>query len=253
MRHAPSPPLSGWRSRAVAFAALALLTGCANADFGEVNPTLVRDDMHDWVAREAVAGQHAKLSHFELTDDERQLRDLAYPLIEPPYDRQQWYSVLGEYGLIGAERRRTFDRTAYAAHLQNDGVRSPAARYARLGDDVRNDTTRLPQFFETASRVIDIDQKRRRSLAYVSALSPDERKNALRRINENAAIVAWVRESLARRVASYRYALERLVIATPSAQAVDVERAINQLQAAIARYRHPVPTWKREQSLASAR
>ena len=37
----------------------------------------------------------------------------------------------------------------------------------------------LPQFFETAARVLDIDQKRRKSLAYVSALSPAERNNAL--------------------------------------------------------------------------
>ncbi len=29
------------------------------------------------------------------------LRDLAYPLIEPPYERQRWYSVLNEYGFRG--------------------------------------------------------------------------------------------------------------------------------------------------------
>ena len=57
--------------------------------------------------------------------------------------------------------------------------RSSAALYARLIDDIRNDTTRLSQFFETAGRVIDIDQKREKSLAYVSEVSKRERANAL--------------------------------------------------------------------------
>ena len=70
---------------------------------------------------------------------------------------------------------------------------------------------------------------------------------------ENASIVALVRETLAQRVSAYRFALERLVITTPSAQAVEVERAINHLQAQIARYRRPAPTWVREQSLAASR
>jgi hypothetical protein len=55
-------------------------------------------------------------------------------------------------------------------------------------------------------------------------------------------------------VSSYRFALERLVVATPSQQAVEAERALNQLQSQVARYRgRTAPTWQREQSLASAR
>ena len=132
--------------------------------------------------------------------------------------------------------------------------RSPSARYAQITDDIRNDVTRIPQFFETAARVLDIDQKRRKSLAYVSDLSPMERDNALRRIRENASLVSLVRAKLTQRVTGYRFALERLVIMTPSPQAVEVERSLNQLQAQIARYRtRSAPTWVREQSLANAR
>ena len=79
--------------------------------------------------------------------------------------------------------------------------------------------------------MIDIDQKRRKSLALISALSPAERKNAELRMRENASIVALTRETLAQRMSAYRFALERLVVTTPSAQAAEVERAINQLQA----------------------
>ncbi|HLF22935.1 MAG TPA: hypothetical protein VI565_03360 [Burkholderiales bacterium] len=219
-----------------------------------MNSSLVRDDIHDWVGVDAIAGKPGFPSRFELTDDERQLRDLAYPLIEPAYNRQQWYSAAGEYGVIGADHRTDFDRSAYSTRLQTTRYRSPSARYAQLIDDIRNDTTNLPQFFETAGRVLDIDDKRRKSLAYISGLSASERTNALRRIKENGSIVAMVRAKLAQRVSSYRFALERLVVATPSQQAVEAERALNQLQSQIARYRgRTAPTWQREQSLASAR
>lgn len=248
----PPPPVTRaliWRRHIFALAALSLLGGCANSDFGEVNPVLVSDGIHDWVGPYASAGR--KASSFELTDDERALRDLGYPLIEAPYDRQRWYSVAGEYGVFRPDRGPAFDRTAYAKRLLSSFDRSPSARYSQLNDDIRNDITRMPQFFETAGRVIDIDRKRRKSLAFVSTLSPAERKNAELRIRENASIVALVREKLTQRMASYRFALERLVITTPSSQVADVERTITQMQAQIARYRGPAPTWVRETNLAT--
>ena len=64
--------------------------------------------------------------------------------------------------------------------------------------------------------------------------------------------MAIVRISLANRMASYRFALERLVITTPSTQAVEVERLLNRLQAQIARYNVLPPTWRREPSLSSS-
>jgi hypothetical protein len=255
-----SPPLPSrvpiWYRRMVMFAALSLLAGCGtnNGDFGEVRSTFVRDDMHDWLSNDANAGRQAMPSSFRLTDDERALRDLAYPLIEAPYDRQQWYSAFGEYNETIFDPRVGFDRAEYARRLLSSRHRSPAMLYSRLIDDIRNDVTRLPQFFETAARVINIDEKRRTSLAYISDMHPKERDNALRRIHENLSLVSLVQTKLAQRVTAYRFALERLVVMTPSAQVVDVERSINQLQAQIAYYRtHSAPTWVREQSLAAAR
>jgi len=250
----PPPPRTQaliWRRRIIVAAVLLLLGGCGtpNGDFGEVQPYLVKDSIHDWVGPYATGSVP---SNFELTDDERQLRDLGYPLIEAPYDRQQWYSIAGEYGVIRPDKA-TFDRTSYATRLLASRVHSPAARYSQLDDDVRNDMTRMPQFFEAAARVLDLDQKRRKSLGYVSALSPAERGNAERRMRENASIVTLVRAKLTQRAASYRFALERMVIMTPSPQAIEGERAINQMLALIARYRQPAPPWVREQNLVTVR
>ena len=123
--------------------------------------------MHDWVGRDAARDAGAPISHYPLTDEERLLRDLAYALIEPPYDRQRWYSVLREWGVTRVFQPDWWrcDPTAYAARLRTMWVRSETTRYARLIEDARNDVARIEQFFPVARRVIDIDGKREKSLA----------------------------------------------------------------------------------------
>ncbi len=228
----------------------------SGGDFGRVRSDAVTEGIHDWVGRAAAVEHHEATSTLPLTDDERQLRDLAYPYIEPPYERQQWYSVAGEYGLRSTFAAEAADRTAYFKHLKGykppfgPEVRSPSSLYAQLLDDIRNDDQRLDDFFATATRVIDLDGKRRESLRYITDLPKSERANALRRVHENAAIVSLVSTRLHQRAASYRYALEQLVVQTPSPEAAVIERALNKLKADIARYEAaPTPTWERQKSL----
>jgi hypothetical protein len=215
--------------------ALTLLSGCANGDFGRIKPSLVNDDMHSWIGTEAVGSIGEPASRYGLNDDERELRDLAYPLIEAPFDRNRWYSILGEYGVARVFRRDwwRYERTQYSRELMARPYRSAAGRYAQLIEDVRNDIVRIEPFFITARRVLDMDHKRQQSLAYIPDLKEQERANALSRINENCLVIAWVQRSLTERASAFRYALERLVIANPSPAAVDAERALNQLRTQI--------------------
>jgi hypothetical protein len=208
--------------------ALGWLTGCAEGDFGRIRSSLVTDDIHDWIGAEAVGSIGVPPSRFGLTDDERELRDLAYPLIEPPFDRQRWYSILGEYGLARVTSA-PFDHTVYAARLMARPARSATSRYALLLEDVRNDLVRIGPFFRTAARVADLDNKRAQSLPYIAIFSEGERANALSRIAENQQATGWVQHSLHLRVASYRFALERLVIVYPSPMAVEAEQTLNRL------------------------
>ncbi|MEA2937260.1 MAG: hypothetical protein QOC56_764, partial [Alphaproteobacteria bacterium] len=58
--------------------AAATLGGCAlNADFDRARPSLVTDDMHAWIGRDAARNIGLPSSDNRLTDDERALRDLA--------------------------------------------------------------------------------------------------------------------------------------------------------------------------------
>jgi hypothetical protein len=222
-----------------ALAGATLLGGCAlNGDFGRVRSDLVTDDMHAWVGREAVGSIGGRPSEFRLTDNERRLRDLAYPLIQPPYDRNRWDSVLAEYG-IEDPQAAPFDLSAYWTHLDVAHRRSEVSSYAQIVADARNDVVRIEPFFATAARVIDVDRRRAAGLGYVagsSGVSDAEAGNALARNNENTAIVEWVCRSLKERASSYRFALERIVISTPSSNAVEAERSLTLLHTRTAGY-----------------
>jgi len=217
-------------------AASALLSGCGvNADFGRVRPSLYNDDAHAWMGPVTTREQGNPTWRHGLTDEERRLRDLAYPLIDPPYDRNKWYSALGELGL-GSRVWPYPDRNEYATRLFTMAYRSQTARYNKLIEDIRNDVIRLDPFFETAHYIADMDSKRDKALAYVSNLTAEERNNTKFRIAENRNVIRWVRGSLSERVASYRVALERMVIAAPSPIAVEAERQLTLLEQRISQY-----------------
>jgi hypothetical protein len=212
----------------------ATLGACSGGDFGRARDDLRNDDMHRWLGVEATSSVGARPSQFQLTDNERQLRDLAYPLIEPPHSRPAWKAVFGDYQPIASPWRLgmpAFDRTAYGRALIDEPHRSDASRYAQLIDDVRGDISRFELFYSSAVKVIDLDRKRNASLAHISELSPREHADAVARMQENSLIVQWVQECLQRRVSSYRWALERLVLQAPDNIAADADRLITELAA----------------------
>jgi hypothetical protein len=209
------------------------LGGCSGGDFGRSRDSVRNDDMHRWLGAEATGSVGLKSSQFQLTDNERQLRDFAFPLIEPPHSRPAWKSVFGDYKPLPSPWRQAviFDRTAYGRLLIDEPHRSHSSRYAVLMEDVRNDITRFEPFFASAARVIELDRKRHASMKLVSELSPRERDDAVARMQENTLIVQWVQQCLERRISSYRWALERLVIQAPDSIAADADRLIGELAA----------------------
>ena len=213
------------------------LAGCSSiGDFGRLQRFYVRDDIHDWVGQEAAARAGAPISAGRLTEDERTLRDLAFPLIEPPYHRQRWNAVVYEYGLDRAFRRELWidDPTIYYAHLHGTFHRSSAARYNQLMDYIRNDIERIDPFLAIARRVVDLDRRREAAMPYVADLTPYEGFNAQARVGENALVIAWVQHALVERCASYRFALEHLAVTEPEPAAADADHVLTQLQQRLA-------------------
>src|ERR1700716_2703638 len=211
----------------------ATLGGCSGGDFGRTREDFRNDDMHRWLGAEVTGSVGLRASQFQLTDNERLLRDLAYPPIEPPHSRPAWKTVFGDYKAMPSPWRQavSFDRTAYGRILIEEPHRSHASRYAQLMEDVRDDITRFEPFFAAAARVIELDRKRDSSLAHISELSPRERADAVARMQENSLIVQWVQQCLERRISSYRWGLERLVLQAPDTMAADADRLIGELAA----------------------
>jgi hypothetical protein len=209
------------------------LGACSGGDFGRARADMRNDDMHRWMGAEATSSVALQPSQFQLTDGERQLRDLAYPLIEPPHSRPAWKTVFGDYQPIAAPWRQgpPFDRTAYGRALIDEPHRSHASRYSQLIDDVRDDITRFELFYGGAIPVLELDRKRNATLVHISELSPRERTDSAARMQENSLIVQWVQQCLERRVSSYRWALERLVLQAPDTMAAEADRLINELAA----------------------
>lgn len=148
--------------------------GCFNTDFGRVRPTLRSDDMHSWMGPAVVDGTGIAPSQFRLTDDEKLMRDLAFPLIAPPYELNQWYSVLLHYGQTGAFRPNwwAYDPKSYAVVMFQEPARSTTTYYNRLLDDIRNDIVRIPPFATVARRVTDMDHKREKVCSLFRTFRP---------------------------------------------------------------------------------
>jgi hypothetical protein len=218
---------------AVLLLAGSMLGACSGGDFGRTREDFRSDDMHRWIGVEATSSVGLRSSQFQLTDNERQYRDLAYPLIEPPHSRPAWKSVFGDYQPIAAPWRQAppFDRTAYGRMLIDEPHRSHSSRYAQLIEDVRGDINRFELFYGSAVKVLDLDRRRDASMSRVSELSPRERADAVARMQENSLIVQWVQQCLERRVSSYRWAVERLVLQAPDPMAAEADRLIGELAA----------------------
>src|SRR5512139_1557686 len=149
--------------RCLSLALMLALTGatlgaCSGGDFGRTRADMRSDDMHRWLGAEVTSSVGARASQFQLTDEERQLRDLAYPLIEPPRSRPAWKSVFGDYKAMPSPWRQNvvFDRTMYGRTLIDEPHRSHTSRYQQLIEDVRNDITRFEPFFASAGRVAEL-------------------------------------------------------------------------------------------------
>src|ERR1700709_1996670 len=148
------------------------LGGGSGGGFGRTRGDFRNDDMHRWLGAEATGSVGLTASQFQLTENERQLRDFAFPLIEPPHSRPAWKSVFGDYQPLPSPWRQkvVFDRTTYGRALIDEPHRSHTSRYQQLIEDVRNDIPRFEPFFAAAARVIELDGKRNASLKMESEL-----------------------------------------------------------------------------------
>jgi hypothetical protein len=218
-----------WRRLTLCIAlAIAVPAASKAGDFGRPKPSLLEGLIPQQFWKGPVTGY----SSFPLTDLEVELRDSSYVLIRPNEPRGAWNIYIAGFQIAGAfpPAYVYMDYTEYSRMLLWTPARSEASSYNRLIDDMAEDGKLIVPFVGVACAIADLDLKRERSFAYVGVLSDWEVGNAFGRIRENRLVTAWVLRALQWRLVSYRYALERLVIAVPSVLAVEAERALTRFQ-----------------------
>jgi hypothetical protein len=235
--------LRGARGLAAGALVLSALTlgSAAAGDLGRADPNF----WDGLLPRQLYLGPVAPLSFppsffphslYPLTDDEASLREQAFSILQPPQHREVWNTLVESFAQATAFPLDIlrFDRYAYANMLIGMPYASEAGRYSRLIDDVGSDYLLLGPFMTTACRVVDMDARRARSLAYVQGFTEFEIGNALARNNENRILIEGAELTLDDRVWSYRYAVNRLVVAVPSRLAVQAERAVERYAVQVA-------------------
>lgn len=216
------------------------------ADFGRGESRLLDRKVFPLIGSFAARFRQEPVSHFNLTDDEKLLRQQAQHLISPPHARDWFHQIAAKvqrYRLT-APIDQYLSPDAYYAFLRSDRFRSTAGRYNRLSADIAADAALLHPFFSRASHVIASDQMRLRAVGVYDGSDPNPpvyqrpiiRQNrslgaeAEARVYENKKIVDWAERSVTFRIESYRRAISRLVIEEPSGRAGLADGELQQLE-----------------------
>ncbi|AWB24600.1 hypothetical protein DA075_00875 [Methylobacterium currus] len=208
--------------------AVPLVAACAQqGDFGRPAPT-AWNSLIDAAGTFAAHERGEPASLFPFTEDERALRDRAWRFLMPARERSVFDAALNNLtrARVLPVGWRLSDPAAYVEAITAGPFRSVVSRYRRLSDDLVADGRLIPAFAETASRVVRADLTRLQSLPFITTLDDRDVRSAAMRVAENRCLIAWVRRETAARSASYRYALEHLLVAAPEDEAVAAERAL---------------------------
>lgn len=229
-------------ARSCGFAALAVLSaslaGCSRptGDFDRAKPSVIHDQVMPAIGFGAAHNRGEPVSRFNLTDDERLLRDRGWTLIRPP-NSEDWIAGT-QVELIRTrilpEADQTLDPDRYYSYLRSDRYESSDVRYDRVAADALGDAELVPPFCEVAERVAAADEERLRALGRRDVSTQEELAGAQARVWENRQFTSWAVLSLRYRLKSYRYAIDALEIETPSDDKVwDANMAWKRLAAQI--------------------
>lgn len=215
-------------------------------DYGRPEHSAFIDEFLPWLKEGwlDLTGQAVPVAPF--TDDEKLLRDRAYIVILPIEQRGHSRLTLAgvdfvELWVLIRNRPVVYDTRSYGNFLIAKAYRSHSARYSQLIDDIRADTGLVGPFFATAQRVLDADGVRQKSFRYVTPALAGRIEVAQQRVAENRVLIAEVYRRFRERIASYRFALETLLVMTPSPAAVEAERVLKLLEERFARVTAPAP------------
>ncbi len=210
-----------------------LVSGCSRTgDLGREQPNLLTTAVMPAIGYSSTYSAGEPVSHFDLTNDEQTLRNLAWGIVSPSH-AWDWLGR-GHAQLQRAQIARRMDLRAspssYSTLLNLERFRSSDARYARIMDDAAKDMASIGPFMSYAQRVTQADEQRLQAAMSLPDISVTELGASHGRVAENERQIAWVKRALLFRLYAYRYAVDRLMIRTPSPHAQQTIALLGQLE-----------------------
>lgn len=205
--------------------------GRPTGDFGRARPSALHDDVLPAIGSVAATIREEPVSAFNLTDDERELRDRAWAFVRPPHVGDWWLEPLveGQRTRILPVLDPRFDPRRYYLFLRSDAYRSSDTRWRKVITDITADTLLVPPFCAIAARVRTTDAERLRVVDARPDIAPLGMTAAYARVEENNRQMSWVWRALAYRLTSYRHAIDSLQLETPSDLQWEANRAFDGL------------------------
>ncbi len=197
------------------------VSGCAHrGDFGRERPNAFTDTLLA-VGMVSTHGYNQDIWDFALTDDERTMRDLGWTLMVPTHT-EDWIGytlAMVQNADLDEQFNLEDDPGRYSMMLSGTRYRSSDARYARIQDDAAKDMAAIGPFMTLAQEVRVADQQRIIAAQSLPDITPDEMSATYYRVASNHRHIERVKRAIQFRLYAYRYAVDRLMIQTPSRQA----------------------------------
>lgn len=215
-------------------AVVLLFAGCARTgDFGRAQPNVISDRVLPLVGMLSTHSAGEPISRFNYTNDEQTLRNLGWTLVMPSHAEDWLGRTAGELQRLEIARRLDLEASPdrYSRLLSSARYRSSDARYARIMDDAAKDMAAIDPYFAFVRAVRSADRDRLAAAASLPDIRPTELTDAHGRVAENQRQIAWVKRAILFRIYAYRYAVDRLMIQTPSPMAQATIERINALEA----------------------
>jgi hypothetical protein len=216
------------------------------ADFGRGERGVMQDRVLPVLGGFVARFRGEPVSYFNLTDEEKILRQQVRHLVGPPHARDWLHAVAERVQRyrVSAPLDPYLSTDAYYAYLRSDRFRSTAGRYNRVSADIAADAALIPPFFARARQVAAADVLRLEAAELYGPGEPNRlalqsplvrpmtsmQKAAHARVFENQELIDWARRAVAFRVESYRNAIERLAIEEPDARLGLVDGELQRLE-----------------------
>lgn len=200
-------------------------------DLGRAQPGVLHDQILPAIGktRAELAGEPA--SNFNLTDQEREMRDRVWRFLVAPHSNDWFYdfSVELQRTRVSGPSDYKFKPDRYYRWLRQIDFASSRVRYSAVADHVDADLDTMPATFRSICAVTEVNRQRGIAAREIVGIGEAARENALARKAENDMQIDWFVRAVSYRYDSYGYALDHLLVETPHEDAIEVDRLLSEL------------------------